>query len=333
MSRHRRIAVIGTGGTISSLSDDPLDVIEYPESGRKLDAAEVLARVPAVDRVADCVALPFRSVGSASIGPAEWIALASRVEEACEGPEGFDGAVILHGTATLEETAWFLHLVVKTAKPVVVVGAQRPLSAIGGDGPMNLVAAVRAAAEPDCAGLGVLVLLNDELHSAREATKTSTLRLQTFRSPDFGLLGHVDGDRVALYRRPLRAHTTETEFSAADLGALPRVDIVPAYAGADAAAVDAFRAAGARGLVSAGLAPGLTPPLQRRALEAAAAEGVVVVQSTRSLGGRVVRRRALREAEIVAADNLSPQKARILLMLALTRSAAPESVQAAFDRY
>ena len=333
MGRLKRIAVIGCGGTISSVSDDPLDVVDYPEHGRKLDVTEVLDHVPAVSRIAECAPLPFRAVGSASIGPTDWLRLAARIEEACGGSENFDGVVVLHGTATLEETAWFLHLVLKTAKPVVLVGAQRPLSAVSADGPMNLVAAVRAAAEPGCAGLGVVVLLNDELHSAREVTKTSTLRLQTFQSPDFGMLGQVDADRVALYRRPMRPHTTGTAFHLAKLGALPRVDIVPAYAGADAVAVEAFRAAGARGLVSAGLAPGLTPPKQRAAIEAAAAEGVVVVQSTRCLGGRGVRRRALREAGVVAADNLNPQKARILLMLVLTQSDTPDAVQAAFDRY
>ena len=174
---------------------------------------------------------------------------------AAERPD-IAGFVITHGTATLEETAYFLHLALKTDKPVVLVGAQRPASALSTDAGMNLLGAIRVASAEAARGLGVLVVLNDEIQSAREVTKTSTYRLQTFRSPDFGALGHIDGDGVHIYRHPMRRHAPDTEFDVSKLDGLPRVDIAYSYAGADGTVVDALVAAGARGIVSAGLAPG-----------------------------------------------------------------------------
>ncbi|HEY8371059.1 MAG TPA: asparaginase [Thermodesulfobacteriota bacterium] len=328
-----RIAVIGTGGTISSISHHSLEVLDYPETGRKMEPAEAIERVPEAARFADLVPVPFRAVGSTKISPSDWIELAELITRTAREDADVRGFVILHGTATLEETAYFLHLVLKTDRPVVLVGAQRPASALSSDVGMNLVSAVRTAGDPQAVGKGVLVVLNDEIHSARDATKTSTYRLQTFRSRDVGLLGHVDGDGVYFYRAPVRRHTLTSAFDIAEVAALPRVDIVYSYAGADGCAVDAFVAAGARGLVSAGLAPGLTAPLERAALERAARSGVLVVQSSRAGSGRVARRTYLREQGMVAADNLTPQKARILLSLALTKSSDAEKVQELFDTH
>ncbi|HEV2956653.1 MAG TPA: asparaginase [Xanthobacteraceae bacterium] len=314
------IAAIGCGGTISSLGRDSTDVLDYPDFGTKLPIDEVLGRYPELAKVADMLPVPFRSVGSTAIGPPEWLELAATIDRlAAERPE-LAGFVIPHGTATLEETAYFLNLALKSDKTVVVVGAQRPASALGSDAGMNLLGAVRTVSAPAARGLGVLVVLNDEIHSAREATKTSTYRLQTFRSPDFGLLGHIDGDGVQIYRQPRRRHAPDTEFDIAGLARLPRVDIAYSYGGADGTVVDALVAAGARGIVSAGLAPGIPAPLERIALERARGAGVIVVQSSRAGSGRVALRRYLDEAGMVAADNLNPQKARILLMLALTRT-------------
>jgi L-asparaginase len=314
------IAAIGCGGTISSLGRDSTDVLDYPDFGTKLPIDEVLGRYPELTKVADMLPVPFRSVGSTAIGPPEWLELAATIDRlAAERPE-LAGFVIPHGTATLEETAYFLNLALKSDKTVVVVGAQRPASALGSDAGMNLLGAVRTVSAPAARGLGVLVVLNDEIHSAREATKTSTYRLQTFRSPDFGLLGHIDGDGVQIYRQPRRRHAPDTEFDIAGLASLPRVDIAYSYGGADGTVVDALVAAGARGIVSAGLAPGIPAPLERIALERARGAGVIVVQSSRAGSGRVALRRYLDEAGMVAADNLNPQKARILLMLALTRT-------------
>jgi L-asparaginase len=327
------IAAIGTGGTISSLGRDSTDVLDYPDFGTKLQIEEVIARTPEIARIAEMLAVPFRSVGSTAIGPPEWLELAAIIHRlAAERPD-IAGFVIPHGTATLEETAYFLHLTLKTDKTVVLVGAQRPASALSSDAGMNLLGAVRTASAASARGLGVLVALNDEIQSAREVTKTSTYRLQTFRSPDFGVLGHIDGDGVQIYRRPTRRHAPDTEFEVAGLVHLPRVDIAYSYGGADGTIVNALVAAGARGIVSAGLAPGIATPLERAALERARDAGIVVVQSTRAGSGRVALRRYLEQAGMVAADNLNPQKARILLMLALTRSQDVGVIRRLFATY
>jgi len=222
----------------------------------------------------------------------------------------------------------------KTNIPVVLVGAQRPASALGTDAGMNLLNAVRVAGSAQARGLGVLVLLNDEIHAARDVTKTSTQRLHTFRSPDFGILGHADGDgTVAFYRRPTRINAPDTEFEISKLDALPRVDIALSYAGADGAAVDAFVAAGARGIVAAGFAPGSCTKAQIDALNRARNAGVAVVQSTRAGSGRVATINTQRIEGAVSADNLPPQKARILLMLALTVSDNRDELTRMFAAY
>jgi L-asparaginase len=333
MSSKPIIAAIGCGGTISSLGQDSTDVLDYPDFGSKLAIEDVVARVAELASLAEVIAVPFRSVGSTAIGPPEWLELAAIIHRlAAERPE-ISGFVLPHGTATLEETAYFLHLVLKTEKTVVLVGAQRPASALSSDAGMNLLGAVRVAIAPVARGLGVLVALNDEIQSAREVTKTSTYRLHTFRSPDFGVLGHVDGDGVQIYRRPARRHAPDTEFDVSQIASLPRVDIAYSYAGADATVVDALIAAGAKGIVSAGLAPGIPTPLERKALERAAKAGLIIVQASRAGSGRVARRRYLRQMGIVAADNLNAQKARILLMLALTRTAEVAEIQRIFATY
>src|SRR5262245_5552726 len=333
MSARPIVAAIGCGGTISSLGRDSLDVLDYPEVGTKLPIAEVVGRVAEIARFAEVVPVPFRSVGSTAIGPSEWLELVATIDRlANERPE-LAGFVIPHGTATLEETAYFLHLTLNTGKPVVMVGAQRPASALSSDVGMNLVGAVRAAHTPSTTGLAVLVALNDELHCAREATKTSTYRLQTFRAPDFGILGHIDGDGVQIYRRPTRRHAPHTEFDVGGLDDLPRVDIAYSYGGADGTVIEALTAAGARGIVSAGLAPGIPAPKERVALEKARDAGVLIVQSSRAGSGRVALRRYLDEAGMIGADNLNPQKARILLMLALTRSSDVTEIRQMFATY
>ena len=325
----RKIAVIGTGGTISSVAASSLDTLDYPEFGHKLTASELLARFQETSLVAKPIPVLFRAVGSTAIGPADWIALRDLVHATAQDPE-IVGFVITHGTATLEETAFFLNLTLAIAHPVVLVGAQRPASALGTNAGANLVAALRVAAAPEAVGLGVLVVLNDEIHAARDVVKTSTYRLQTFRSPDFGALGHVDGDGVHILRAPRRQHAPDTVFASAATFDLPRVDIVLSYAGVDGVMVEAAVAAGARGIVSAGLAPGITTPLECHALESAVAAGIVVVQCSRAASGRVGQRRYLREAGIVAGEDFSPQKARILLMLALTRTSDPAEIAALF---
>ena len=330
----RRVALIGTGGTISSIGRDGLDVWEYMDTGAKIGPGELVARFPETAQVAEIVPIPFRSVGSSSIGPADWLLLTETIHGAAARETPLAGVVITHGTATLEETAYFLNLAVQVDLTVVVVGAQRPASGLSTDAGMNLVGALRVAAAPEARGLGVLVVLNDEIQAAREVTKTSTLRLETFRSADVGMLGYADPDgRVAIYRRPARRHAPVTEFDVRGRQAMPRVDIAYSYAGAERTAIDAFVAAGARGIVSASLAPGITTAAETEALVEARRQGVLVVLSSRAGSGRVLPRRVLRERGFVVADNLLPQKARVLAMLALTRTNDPIEVQRMFDEY
>ena len=328
-----RIAVIGTGGTISSLGASSLDVLDYPDFGQKLSCEALLERFPETRLAADPIALTFRQVGSTEIGPKEWVELRATIHRIARDDPAVAGFVIPHGTATLEETGFFLNLTLAVAQPVVLVGAQRPASALGSDAGMNLVNALRVAGSSEARGKGLLAVLNDEIHAARDVVKTSTYRLQTFRSLDFGALGHVDGDGVHFYRSPSRRHMPDSQFAASNLDTLPRVDIIYSYAGADGALVEAAVAAGARGIVSAGFAPGSPTPQQRTAFERAAKSGVVVVQCSRAASGRVAPRRRLRESGIVAGEDLSPQKARILLMLALSTTSDVIAIQQAFQIY
>src|ERR1700732_568984 len=228
-----RIAVIGTGGTISSLGASSLDVLDYPDFGQKLTCEALLDRFPQTRLVADPMPVTFRQVGSTDIGPKDWIEIRTLIHRIAREEPAIAGFVIPHGTATLEETAFFLNLTLATAHPVVLVGAQRPASALGTDAGMNLVNALRVAGSPEARGKGVLVVLNDEIHRARDVVKTSTYRVQTFRSLDFGALGHVDGDGVHIYRKPAREHAPNGAFASMTNFVLPRVDIITSYAGAD----------------------------------------------------------------------------------------------------
>jgi L-asparaginase len=327
-----RVAVIGTGGTISSWAQSSLDSIDYPDFGRKLPVAEILDRFEETRLVADPLPISYRSVGSTAIGPADWIELREILHATSAREKDLAGFAILHGTATLEETAFFLNLTLAIPQTVVLVGAQRPVSALGTDAGINLVNALRVAGSSVTRNLGVLVVLNDEIHAARDVVKTSTYRQQTFRSLDFGALGHVDGDGIHIYRKPAREHAPNGAFASMTNLDLPRVDIIMSYAGADGVLIDAAVAAGARGLVSAGLAPGLTTPGERKALERAASSGIVVVQCSRAASGRVGRRRYLSEAGMIAGEDFSPQKARILLSLALARGCGLDEIADIFAR-
>ena len=335
MSTPRRpaVAVIGTGGTIASIGGDGLELVRYIDRKQMLPVDDLLARTPELTQVANVTPIAYDALQSHAIGPGDWLALTSRIHALVAGRPELDGIVITHGTATLEETAYFLNLALKVEVPVVLAGAQRPATAVSGDGPLNLVNAVRTAGTPHARGMGVMIVMNDEIQAAREGTKTSTLRLQTFRTPDFGALGHVDADRVAFYRAPLRRHAPDTEFDLSGLDALPRIDIVHAYAGADGAAVRACVDAGARGIVAAGFAPGLVTPAQLDALNEAARSGVAIAHCSRVGSGRVPELGASHALGSVTTDNLTPQKARILLMLGLACTHDRGELQRMFDTY
>jgi len=329
-----RIAIIGTGGTISGVGKDRLDFYEYGTSGRFMKVDELIAGVPELPLVADIVPVVYKNVASTELGPAVWLELLEIIHKTAESDPSIAGIVVTHGTATLEETAYFLHLTVKVPIPVVVVGAMRPSSALGADGGLNLLNGVRVASCPAARGLGVVVVLNDEINAARDVTKTSNYRVQTFISRDFGILGYADADAVKIYRKPTRIGAPDTEFVVSGLSTLPRVDIIPAYAGADGALIDAAVAAGAKGIVSEGFPSGSPSPAQHEALERAVKAGVAVVQSSRSGSGRVIDDKvSLRKAGFVAADSLTPQKARILLMLALTLAPDVVTLRRIFDTY
>lgn len=327
-----KVGFIGTGGTISMLHRDPLELLNYASEMRMLSSAELVSRLPPIDGV-EVVCVPFELVPSTKIGFAAWKELTALCGRLAREHPDLQGVVIGHGTATLEETAWFLNLVLEIPQPVVLVGAQRPASAFGSEAGLNLLNAIRTAACPASRGRGVLVMLNDEIHAARDVTKGSTYRLNAFRSGDFGMLGHVDGPHVAYYRRPERRSAPDTEFAMANLTEFPRVDIAYAHADGDGAAIDAFVAAGARGIVSAGFAPGAPTYGQVDAVRAAVARGVHVVQSTRSGSGIVHDTDALRHFGMIAAGDLNPQKARILLGLALSITDDPVEIRRIFATY
>ncbi|MBS0641080.1 MAG: asparaginase [Proteobacteria bacterium] len=329
-----KVAIIGTGGTISGVGRDSLDFYEYSTSGRFMRVDELIATVPELPRVADIVPVPYNNIASTDLQPSDWLKLTTIINETVAADPTLDGVVLTHGTATLEETAYFLNLTVKVSVPVVVVGAMRPSSALGADGGLNLLNACRVAGSPQARGMGVLVVLNDEINAARDVMKTSNYRVQTFVTPDFGILGYADPDRVVFYRRPLRRCAPDTEFDVSGVAALPRVDIIPAYAGADATMVEAVVAAGAKGIVSVGFPSGSPSPAQKKALEQAAKTGVAVVQSSRAGSGRVVpSKESLLAAGFYGADTLTGQKARILLMVALTRTSDPAEIRRIFEEY
>ena len=326
------IAIVATGGSIAGVGPDRLDYILYPELGEHLTIEQSLARIPEVNGIARIQAEDLISVGSTAIGPREWLMLSNRIVDLLG--EGADGVVVTHGTATLEETAYFLHLTVRFTKPVVVTGAMRPPTAIGTDADLNLLDAVRTAASPAAAGLGTLTVLNNEIQSAREVTKANTFRVETFRPNELGFLGYADSDgEVVFYRAPLRKHTAASVFDVSGLDTLPRVDIVYAYAGADGLLVDAVRQNRSSGLVVAGFGGGTFPPEVIAAAARAVEDGIPVVLASRSTAGRVVMTPRKAEQGFIVSDNLMPPKARVLLMLALSVTRNRDEIQQMFREY
>ena len=332
-----RIAIIGTGGTISNRGVDPLDAIEYVDRGEVLPVEAALERFPLLARVADIELIPFSALSSRAVGLPDWIEL-RRVVSAVVGRDDIDGVVITHGTATLEETAYFLSLTVDTQKPLVVVGAQRPATTVGSDAYPNLIAATRVAASSAAVGHGCLVVMNDTIESAREVAKTSNHRLGTMQSPGLGPLGWVDPDgAVMFYRRSLRLHTAASEFARDDLwsGSItpPRVDVTLCHSGSDGADVATYVAHGAKGIVVAALAPGVMPPEHEQQLLRARDAGVVLVLASRAATGRTLSRPTSRFPDVPAADNLSPQSARVLLLAALVANVPPSALQRILDTH
>jgi len=326
-----RLVVLATGGTIAG-SAVAGSSSRYRAGARP--AESLIAEVPGLAALARLEVVSVARIGSQDMDEAVWRELAQRAQRALDA-RGIAGVVITHGTDTMEETAYFLNLVVRSAKPVVLVGAMRPSTAISADGPMNLYNAVAVAADPAAAGRGVLVVANDEIHFAREVAKTNTTQVGTFRSSNSGLAGLVSAGRLHFYGRPVRRHTAASVFRLPRGRPLPRVDIIYAHAGMGRDLIDAAVRAGSRGLVIAGVGNGNLGAAARAGAAEAAARGIAVVRSSRTGGGIVERNVEMEDDRLgfIAADELNPQKARILLMLALTRTADPRRIQALFYRY
>src|SRR4051812_22944971 len=317
-----RIKFLATGGTIAT------------RGATRMTADEVLQLVPGLQRYARPEPEQFANVASTALTLDQWVQLAKRVNQVFEEDSGLAGAVVTSGTDSLEELAYFLHLTVKTPKPVVLVGAMRNAGAPGYEGPANLLDAFRVAASTESRGKGVLVVLNDEINSAREVTKTDALRLQTFQSRAYGMLGVVDPDRVVFYREPLKRHTAKSEFDVSSIAALPRVDIMMFYQGASSDLLQASVDAGAKGIVIAVAGADLTGGSLAPGIAYAERQGVMVVAATRTGSGRIAAlpTNRLREG-MIGGEDLTPLKARILLMLALTRTHGTADIQKMFTEY
>ena len=328
------VRVIGTGGSIAGVGPDRMDFILDPEIGDHITIQQSRDRVPEIQDFAEVRSEDLVSVGSTAIGAAQWLGLTRRINAIFKDELDVSGVAVTHGTATLEETSYFLHLTVKSQKPVVVTGAMRPPTALSTDSDLNLLDAVRTAASPDATGLGVLTVLNNEIQCGRDVTKASTFRVETFRPNELGFLGYADSDgKVVFYRAPLRRHTVDTPFMVDDMSGLPRVDIVYAYAGADGLLVDAVRNNRSDGLVLAGFGGGTFPPAVIEAAVKLVDDGIPVVLATRSTAGRVVITPKKEEQGFLVSDNLLPQKARILLMLGLTVTKDRHELQQMFYDY
>ena len=326
------IAILATGGTIAGTGASSIATVGY--TAATVGVAQLIEALPELNAVARVSGEQVCQIASENIGDADWLALARRVNLLLAGPD-VDGIVISHGTDTIEETAYFLNLVVKSAKPVVLVGAMRPSTAISADGPGNLYQAVLLAASAEAVGKGVLVALNNQINAARDVTKTNTSTPDAFKTPELGVLGYMHDNRPFFYRQCTRRHTADSEFDVAQLEALPQVEIIYGYANMNRIALDAFVASGARGVIHAGVGDGSVASQVMPGLVAARAQGCVVVRASRVGQGIVARNGVANDdaLDFVVADTLSPQKARILLMLALTRTDDTRQIQRMFHTY
>jgi L-asparaginase len=323
------VHVVATGGTISNTGDTP-----------RRSGNELVDALPGIERIADVSTEQFLNTFSGAITLEQWRQLALRINELFRTRPELAGVVVTHGTDTMEETAYFLDLTVRDCRPVVLTGAMRRAVDIGPDGPANLFDAIQLAAHPRARRMGAVLLMNDEIFPAREVTKTHTSRPDAFEAPGAGPVGVADSDAIVFYGEPVDRSCGERAFDLSGVRSLPRVDVIYAYQGADGSLIRAAVAAGAKGIVTAGVGRGGTTPGQSEALAEAVSRGVFVVASNRTGAGRVPvggedRLDAWqpgRGARIGAGD-LNPQKARILLMLALTRTRDAREIMKIFESY
>jgi L-asparaginase len=325
------VRLISLGGTISGTAKERLNVTNY--GAPRLDPAAWIAALPELALYARVTPEDLREPEGEN-GPetAHWLKVARRLQELA-ADESVDGIVVTHGTNVMADVAYFMNLTVSIEKPVVFVGAQRPWTGLSGDGPLNLVNAVRVAASPDAWRKGVLQAMNQSVHAARDVTKTSAYRVQTFQSVDLGMLGVADPDVVKFFNEPTRRHTFGSEFNIATLPAtLPAVEALYAYSDAPGYLVDTLVEHGVRGIVIDGVGAGSLGSFAA-AVEAAQKKGVVVVATARTFGGRVQDTPRRHEAGIVPGDNLPPEKAKILLQLALAKTGDIDELRRIFNEY
>jgi L-asparaginase len=330
-NRKANVVILATGGTIAGAAASGTQA-GYTSGKVTVDA--MIAAVPGMTDLANLRGEQISNVGSQDMSFPIMLKLAQRINELAKSNE-VDGIVITHGTDTMEETAFFLNLTVKTDKPVVMVGSMRPSTAVSADGPLNLYNAVGVAADPKAKGRGVLVVMNDWIHGAHSLTKTSTTALQTFMSPLRGLVGVANYGKNDFFNNPEWKHTTQSEFDVTGVTQMPRVDIIFASADMSPDLIDAAVANGAKGIVIAGVGNGNMNKTSVDAAARAAKNGVIVVRSSRVATGAVGRNVELNDDKLgfVASDELNPQKARILLALALLKKNSPQQVQNFFYTY
>jgi L-asparaginase len=334
------VVLMSMGGTIASKGDVRMNITNYGGKGMRVEPGEWVADVPELALVARVTTEDMREPETEPGAPytpgrtyENWYKVAKRLQALANDPS-VDGVVVTHGTNIMAETAWFMSLVVNTKKPIVFVGSQRPWTGISGDGPLNMFNAVRVAATPEASGKGVLHAMNQNINAVRDVMKTSAYRMETFKSPDLGVVGVADPDRVVFYTEPLRRHTYRSEFNIASLPAqLPTVEILYAYAESPGYLVDALVEKGVKGIVIDGTGAGSASGGQGDAIKRAQAKGVVVVATTRTRSGRVQDTPRRRESKVIPGDDLQPEKARILLQLALAKTSKPEEIQRIFNEY
>jgi len=325
------IVILATGGTIAGAAATGTQA-GYTSGSVGIDT--MVNAVPGITKLANIKGEQISNVGSQDMSFDILLKVAKRINELAR-TDAVDGFVITHGTDTMEESAFFLNLTLKTTKPVVMVGSMRPSTAVSADGPLNLYNAVGVAADPKATGRGVLVVMNDWILDAHSLTKTSTTAVQTFMSPTRGVVGIATYGKNDFYKRPEWPHTTEAEFDISHVNAMPRVDIIYASADMSADLIDCAVEKGAKGIVIAGVGNGNMNKASVEAAANAVKKGVVVVRSSRVPTGTVGRNVELNDDQLgfIASDELNPQKARILLALALLTPRTPAQTQRLFETY
>jgi L-asparaginase len=329
------VVLMSMGGTIASRGDTRLNITNYGRGMPRVDPQHWYADLPELAGIANVTLDDQRAPENRPSGSEtheDFARVAKRLNELAADPK-VDGIVVTHGTNTLAETAYYMNLTVRTDKPIVFVGAQRPWTGLSGDGPRNLYDAVRVAGSKQARGKGVLQCTNQFINTARDVDKTSAYRVDTFKGVDVGAIGFADPDKIVFYREPVRRHTAGSEFAGKEFTALPKVEVAFAYRDAPDYVIDAMVANGVKGIVVEGTGAGSPTTGQTAAIKRAQEKGVVVVATARTQGGRVQDTPRRREASIVPGDNLVPEKARILLQLALTTTTDLAEIKRIFDEY